>query len=61
MCSTVSTLKVVNDAAERGVQLIQQFAGKITKEETDLQWLLQSVEAHRKKIPKFSKEALHKL
>lgn len=61
MCSTVSALNVVNDTAERGVQLIQQFAGRITKEETDLQWLLQCVEAHRKNIPTLSKGALHKL
>ena len=54
----VSCLKVTNDAPEKGVQLVQQFAHTITKGE-DMQWLLQCVEAHRKKFASFRKSTLN--
>ena len=48
----VEGLCVTNDAAERGVALIQEFTkcGK-TKAEDQLQFLLQVVEGHLKDIP----------
>ena len=44
------SLKVVNDVAERGVALIQNFNGPLTKHEEQKQYLLQVVEDHRKKF-----------
>lgn len=54
----VTNLKVVNDAAERGVKLISEFATKITTDETQRMWLLQTVEAHRQRIDISRKETL---
>ncbi|KAG0725682.1 hypothetical protein GWK47_038130 [Chionoecetes opilio] len=42
---------VVNDHAERGVALIQEFNGSLTKDEEQLQFLLQVVADHRKAFP----------
>jgi len=42
----VRSLKVVNDAAERGVALIQAFSGVLTNQEEQKQFLLQVVEKH---------------
>ena len=44
-------LKVVNDAAERGVSLIQNFNSIITNQEKQKQYLLQVVERHRQQFP----------
>ena len=44
----VGTLKVVNDNAERAVALVQNFSGSITKDEEQLQYLLQVIEDHRR-------------
>ena len=60
MCEFVSALKVTNDTAERGVQLVQKFAHTLTTEEADMQWLLQGVEDHRKKFQDFSKVTLNR-
>lgn len=49
------SLKVVNDAAERGVALIEEFNGTLTKNEDQLQYLLQVVQDHRKKYPSCAK------
>ena len=57
----VRDLKVTNDVAERGVALIQDFAHTITKDDQQLQWLLQAVEAHRKRVPSFEKHHLDSL
>lgn len=46
----VRQLKVVNDTAERGVQLIQQYNKLLTNNEDDKQFLLQIVEANRNAI-----------
>ena len=54
----VQSLSVTNDVAERGVALIESFANTVTRNETQLQWLLQAVEDHRKRTPTFSKGAL---
>lgn len=44
-------IKVVNDIAERGVKLFQDFNKLITNDEEEKQLLLQIVEANRKKVP----------
>lgn len=46
----VKGIKVVNDCAERGVALITQFNGKLTKNEEQKQYILQVVETHRKQF-----------
>ena len=50
----VMSLKVVNDAAERSVALIQSFNAVLTNQEEQKQFLLQAVEKHRKNFPEFS-------
>lgn len=47
----VQSLKVVNDTAERGVKLIQDFNAVLTKNEDEKQFLLQVVQEHRKLYP----------
>lgn len=47
----VRYLAVVNDRAERGVALIQDFNKKLTTNEEQLQFLHQVVTEHRKKFP----------
>lgn len=47
----IKKLRVVNDTAERGVKLIEEFNNLITNDETEKQFLLQVVEANRKCIP----------
>lgn len=51
-------LKVVNDAAERGVALIQSFNSVITNQEEQKQYLLQVVEKHRQTFPNANKSTL---
>jgi hypothetical protein len=52
------SLKVVNDAAERGVVLIQNFNSILTQHEEQKQYLLQVVEDHRHKFPDSRKATL---
>lgn len=54
----VKSIQVVNDHAERGIALIQEFCGKITYCETQLQYLLQVVEEHRRTYPDCKKQSL---
>lgn len=54
----VASLKVVNDAAERGVALIQAFNGVLTNQEEQKQFLLQVVEKHRRDFPNANKSTL---
>lgn len=54
----LKTLKVVNDHAERGVALIKQFNRTITKDEEQLQFLLQVVADHRHTFPDARKAVL---
>ena len=57
----VNSLLVTNDAAERGVALIQQFtANGITKQEDPLQAVVQVVGQHRRKYPNATKNELMK-
>jgi hypothetical protein len=44
---TVCSMKVINDLAERGVALIQEFNSSITRSEEQKQYLFQVVEGHR--------------
>lgn len=46
----VQSVKVVNDAAERGVALIQEFNSSITRSEEQKQFLLQVIENHRREF-----------
>jgi hypothetical protein len=54
----VQQLKVVNDAAERGVSLIQNFNAVITNQEEQKQYLLQVVEDHRQRFPVSKKSTI---
>lgn len=52
------SVKVVNDAAERGVALIQEFNGVLTIHEEQKQFLLQVIEKHRHDFPNPNKSTL---
>ena len=56
----VGNLKVVNDAAERGVALIQTFNAILSNQEEQKQYLLQVVEQHRSRFPTAKKSTLVK-
>ncbi|ESO00500.1 hypothetical protein HELRODRAFT_175938 [Helobdella robusta] len=58
VANVVKSLKVVNDTAERTVALMTNFNQSITKNETELQKLIQVVEDNRTRIPDFSKRTL---
>ena len=47
----VTNLKVVNDTAERGVKLIQDFNEVLCRKEDQKQFLLQVVQEHRRLYP----------
>ena len=55
---TVKSLKVVNDHAERGVALIQEYSDLLTHDELQLQFLLQVVEDHRRMYPDSRKQTM---
>ena len=55
---TVNALTVVNDHAERGVALVQDYSGLLTQDEQQLQFILQVVEEHRRRYPDPTKKAL---
>ena len=55
---TVHELRVVNDTAERGAALIQAYSGSLTRDEQQLQYLLQVVAAHRQAVPQPTKRYL---
>ena len=50
--------RVVSDQAERGVALIEEFSGHLTKDEDQLQFLLQVVQEHRRAYPNVLKKTL---
>lgn len=54
----VKNVAVVNDRAERGVALIQEFNKKLTTNEDQLQFLLQVVREHRRQFPDCDKKTL---
>ena len=51
----VSGISVINDFAERGVALIQDYNQLLTKDEQQRQCLLQVVEWHRRHFPNANK------
>ena len=55
---TLQYLRVINDQAERGVALTQEYSGLLTNNETQLQFLLQVVEEHRLLYPNSRKQTL---
>lgn len=54
----VRQIKVVNDSAERGVKLIQDYNKKLTRREDEMQYLLQVVKDYHHKFPSYSKQSL---
>ena len=44
----VKNLKVVNDVAEHAIQIVTNYAGKITKDEHQLQYLLATIAQQRR-------------
>ena len=56
----VHNVKVVNDLAERGIKLVSDFIS-MTKDEEQVQALLQCVEHHRDLFPDYTKKTLAKL
>lgn len=53
-----NALKVTNDVAERGVALIEEYNNYLTKDEQQLQFLLQVVREHRERYPNCNKTTL---
>ena len=54
----VDSLKIVNDTAERSIALMSKFNTSITKNEAEMQRLIQVVEDHRKRVPDCNKQTL---
>lgn len=54
----VKSLKVVNDIAERGVALIQEYNKILTLNEDQKQYLLLLVKTFRQKFPNYKKSTL---
>ncbi|KAL4147851.1 hypothetical protein QTP88_002189 [Uroleucon formosanum] len=56
--SILKNIAVKNDVAERGVKLIEDYNNKITKDESQKQYLLQVVSDYNKKYPDHRTETL---
>jgi hypothetical protein len=56
----VKSFRVVNDTAERGVKLIQDYNASITKDEEQKQYVLQVVAECRKLYPDIKKSTISK-
>ena len=54
----VQSFQVINDHAERGVALMKEYNGSLTRSEEESQFVLQVGEAHRKQYPNVKKETL---
>lgn len=54
----LSNLQVINDNAERGVKLMEDYNQVLTRNEDDMQYILQVVSDYRKKYPESSKSCL---
>lgn len=50
-------LQIVNDVAERGVAIMEQYNRCLTKDEDQLQYILQVVTEHRKRYPNCNKSS----
>lgn len=57
-CETLGKLKVINDVAERGVALIKTYNKLLTRDEEQLQFLLQVVGEHRRLFPDSRKSTI---
>lgn len=57
----LNKLKVVNDVAERGVKLIEDYNKLLTKNEEQTQFLLQVVTDYRKRFPNSNKSTISKV
>ncbi|CAI6377454.1 unnamed protein product [Macrosiphum euphorbiae] len=58
--SILNSIKVVNDTAERGVKLMQEYNDKFTTNEDQKQFVLQVVQDCRKQYPGFTRDTLKK-
>lgn len=58
--TVVRNLTVVNDIAERGVKLMEEYNNNITQDEEQKQYLLQIVKDYRSHFPSCSKHSLSK-
>lgn len=56
----VNNLREVNDVAERGVKLIEDYNNIISKNEEQKKYLLQVVTEYRQKFPDYKKSTLSK-
>jgi hypothetical protein len=56
----VCLLNVVNDTAERTVELMEDFRGSLTKDDKKSELLLQCIQEHRRLYPDCKKETLKK-
>ena len=54
----VCSLTVISDAAELSMALMSQFNQSITKNEAEMQTLLQVVADHRRRLPDIRKSTL---
>ncbi|XP_050530378.1 uncharacterized protein LOC126899463 [Daktulosphaira vitifoliae] len=54
----VKSIRVVNDTAERGVKLMEEFNDKLTKNEAQKQFILQVVQKYRKVFPDHKKKSM---
>lgn len=54
----IKKLKVVNDAAERGVALMENYNSILTSQENQKQYLLQVVEQNRKELPNSKRQTI---
>ena len=57
-CELSSRMTVVNDAAERGISLIEKYNDILTKDEEQKQFIIRLVANHRKNFPAPSKTML---
>ena len=55
----MTTVKVTNDVAERGVNMASDYATMLTKDDTMRAVLLQGVEKSRRSYPDFRKKTLN--
>ena len=61
MHHVVNTLNVVNDVAEWSIKLIQDYCGRITKDDAERDDLLQSVEEQHRKTKGMTKNNLFQI
>lgn len=56
----VNNLAVVNDSAERGVKLMEEFNDVLSRNEKEKQFIMQTVSDYRKRYPDAKKTTLMK-